>query len=164
VSSFDANPTIEALWYPASLALVADETTEGSKKLTAVLPYMESQREKLGIYPKIALSVLRLIGCTDADVNRCVDDILAINQNSPLLSALLAGETLPVEKRLNILNLIIKKLHQRNSPYWTEYIPLARKALDTRKSDLTNSAIWNGKLKFPAESFGVLLPVVTARA
>ncbi len=159
VSSFEADPTLEALWYPASLGLLADETADAGKRLIAALSHMESRKEVSGLYPKTTVSVLRLIEC--ADVEKCVDDILAIGQTSALLSMLLVGETLPVEKRLIVLTVIIKKLHQLNSPAWPEYIPLARKALDARKSDLTNALVWRCKLVFPPESFEVLLPVVT---
>jgi hypothetical protein len=156
--SLKANPTLESLWYASSIAIISDETADARNKLRAILAAAENHKGEMSTYSRIVLTVMRLIDCTD--VSKCVDEILANSENSTLLSALLAGDILPVNKRLNVLNLVIKKLRQAKSPNWKGYIPLARKALDTRKSDLTNSTIWNAKLQFPAESFASLLPVV----
>jgi hypothetical protein len=160
VKSIEANPTLESLWYPAALTIAADETADARTNLRALSSKVIPQETELSPYPQIAVAVAKLASCIDECQG--LDEVLAYEESTELLSTVLSGEILPIEKRLSILNLVIKQLREKNSLRWERYIPIARKALDTRKSDLTNPIIWNDKLEFPSESFGILLPVVMA--
>jgi hypothetical protein len=158
LKTLDNNPTLDALLYPAALVTVAEES-DARDKLKRIFSNVAPLKDETdNLYPKLASAIVRLIDCPDTE--RCVNQILDIAEESALLSMLLSGELLPIQNRLNTLTLIIKNLKERGSPKWREYVPIARKGLDSRKSDLTNSDIWNGKLEFPAESFGILLPPV----
>ncbi|WP_194474451.1 hypothetical protein [Bradyrhizobium sp. CCBAU 51753] len=93
---------------------------------------------------------------------KCITELLdTCDGISGLLAGLLSGEFLPVERRLYVLTVIIKKLRERNSPKWRQYIALTSKALDSRKSELTNRSVWTA-LQMPKESFDVLLPVAVS--
>jgi hypothetical protein len=87
-----------------------------------------------------------------------VNTILEAGESPTLARALLASDLIPVERRLMILMLLIDKIRDRNSGKWRDYVPAARKALDSRKSGLIRSDVWNQKLLFPAETYAILLP------
>jgi hypothetical protein len=159
LKALEHDPSLESLYYPVALVLCAEEIDK--ERLLKIFSKVEPVSGESNLYFRLAAAVVRLIDCPDLD--ECVEEVLDILERSSLLSALLFGELLDVQRRLDILTIIIKKLRERNSPKWRDFIPLARKGLDSRKSDLTNSTVWNA-LKLPRESFEILLPVVTQAA
>jgi hypothetical protein len=150
----ERDPSLVSLLYPAALT-IALEDFESRGKLERLFSRTETLPDDSDPYPRLARAIVRLIDCPD--VGLCLDEILEIDETSNLMSAVLSGELMPVDRRLTILTLLIKKLKERYSPHWRNCIPIARKVLDSRKSELTNLEVWSC-LELPPESFGALLP------
>ncbi len=155
----EEHPNLEGLLYPAALILCNEDAT-GTARLLQLFSKAGPLSEESGLNARLAAAIVRLVDCPNLD--ECVEDVLGISDQSALFNAFLSGELLEVERRLDILTMVIKKLRQSNSPKWRDYIAPARKALDARKSELTNASVWKA-LELPQESFEVLLPVVSAR-
>ena len=156
LQALEFNPNLEGLLYPAAVVLCS-EGPERKMKLLEIFRRAGPFDDNSEIYPRLAAAIVSLIDCPNLD--GCLDKMLSIAERSTLLSTLLSGKLLDVQQRLDILTALIKKLRHSNSPRWKEYVPIARRALDSRKSDLTNPAVWTS-LRLPGESYGVLLPPV----
>ncbi|MCK1337081.1 hypothetical protein IVB38_13860 [Bradyrhizobium sp. 38] len=159
LKTVEEHPDFEGLLYPAALILCNDDAN-GTARLLQLFSKVGPLSEDSSLNARLATAIVRLVDCPNLE--ECVEDVLGISDHSALISAFLSGELLEIERRLDILTMVIKKLRQSNSPKWRNYIGPARKALDARKSDLTNASVWEA-LELPQESFEVLLPVVSAR-
>lgn len=156
-SAFDANPQLQELFYPVVLASLADEG-DGRGRLKRIAATS-------GMNPSDSLLFAAILTAQLAEscsANQILDDLISIDMSQDLLLAISGSEAIPVSIRLNLLSALIKKFKERGSPKWRDYVSVARKALDSRKSDLTDHEIWSQKLQLPLESYGLLLPQAKA--
>ncbi|MGJ5018986.1 NACHT domain-containing protein [Bradyrhizobium oligotrophicum] len=160
IDLLEHNPQIDSLYYPAALAAASDELT-AKEKLKRLFSKVAAPEGQDSIYPQLALATVQLI--ESDDLENAVDRVLKLSEDSTLFKVVLSGDLLPIERRLTAISTVIKRLREKGSPNWREYIPVGRKALDSRKSELTSSDVWIRQLKFPPESFGVLLPAIDNR-
>jgi hypothetical protein len=153
-------PKEEALLYPVATASLSHEMS--AKQLRQLVSVADSLSEVTNEFAVQAIATLRLVDGEGFGLERNVDMILAnTGVGTQLPQLLLDSDAIPIEKRLTILSLIIRKSRETGSGQWREFVTPIRRALDSRKSGFTKSDVWM-KLDLPAESHSVLLPVTSA--
>jgi hypothetical protein len=71
----------------------------------------------------------------------------------------LLGDTLPLADRLAVLSKLIHSLRDISAESARRFVSPLERALSSRKSDLTQRAVWVRELQLPEDSFELLLPV-----
>ncbi len=150
--SFEKNPQVEELYYAIVATTLAEKNKEGRLKRIA------NAKNADGRDPHTLAAILTARLAEAENRNQVLEELMAIEKSHFLLLAALASECLSVATRLNLLSMLMMKLKEKGSPKWRDYISVARKTLDSRKSDLTSYAQWTDTLKLPVESYSLLLP------
>ncbi|MBR1167648.1 hypothetical protein [Bradyrhizobium liaoningense] len=151
---YKLNPTDVRLFYPVVRASAADDTSTAAAYLKQI-----SATDIAGIsdiHGRHAILAARLI--YGHNKSEDLDVLLETKVPEDLLLSVLSTEHAPLDDRLRLLTLVVNKLRGKGSSDWKAYVAPMRRALDSRKSELTNLEVWT-RLKLPSESFDLLLPV-----
>jgi hypothetical protein len=158
IEAFLKHP-LEALVYPVTRLVVSDDSN--ARPSLQLIASMIGVRERISsAEARATLALIDLLDCDVEGIEDKIDIVLSNERAIRLARVVLRGDLMSVERRLFILNILIRKLRQTGIDNWRDFVLLTRRALDARKSGLTNSSVWNDQLAFPRESFDMLLPTV----
>ncbi|MGY4510342.1 hypothetical protein [Bradyrhizobium sp. USDA 3650] len=151
---FKLNSTDVRLFYPVVRSSGADDTNTAAAYLKQISATdIEGVSD---IHARYAILAARLL--YGHNKSEDLDVLLDMRVPEDLLLAVLSSEHAQLDDRLRLLTLLVNKLRDKGSADWKAYVAPMRRALDSRKSGLTNLEVWT-RLKLPGESFDLLLPL-----
>ncbi|MGM5051333.1 NACHT domain-containing protein [Tardiphaga sp. 604_B6_N1_1] len=149
-------PDLEEVIYPLMSIVVAHEVDVNAVllQLQTHIPHFDKLQNSDA---QLAAAIFQLMVCAEPDVDASVQFLTDRLQRRRLPYTFLNGDTLEVQRRLKILALLVRKLKEKQSAQWREFISPMRRALDARRSGFVKRSVWVDELSLPAESFSLLL-------